>query len=192
MTTTPALVPAARRGLFTAAPDRQLRPGTPERPWELWLTGPDTLLPMVDLATALMAAAEHNALAADLDDGSPLQPAGHALVLTHGYAWRREGTARPGAGVAVPSLCWTAACSVCGEAPQDEFVPHHTGPDAAAADAVENHGWHQLPDGWLVCGCDNTAHSEARARATVQDNDHEPHPDQLALAVGARPIDPDS
>ncbi|WP_030277883.1 hypothetical protein [Streptomyces sp. NRRL B-24484] len=137
------ITPATRRGLFTAAPDKRLRPGTPDKAWELWLTGPDTLLPMVDLASALMAAAEHNALAADLDDGSPLQPAGHALVLHHGYAWLREGAARPGAGVAVPSLCWTAACAVCGEEPEGEFVPYHAGPE----DAVGNREWHRLPDG---------------------------------------------
>ncbi|GAA2271243.1 hypothetical protein GCM10010430_66420 [Kitasatospora cystarginea] len=63
---------------------------------------------MPDLATALMAAAEHNALAAELDDGSALEPVSHALVLHHGYAWRRTGAARSGVGVAAPLLCWTA------------------------------------------------------------------------------------
>ncbi|MFD5433755.1 hypothetical protein ACFWJ4_16590 [Kitasatospora sp. NPDC127067] len=180
MTTTPALAPAGRRGLFTADPADRLRPGSPDRPWELWLTGPDSLLPMPDLATALMAAAEHNAAAADLDDGSPLQPASHALVLHHGYAWRREGAARPGAGIAVPSLCWTAKCSVCGDLVEDEYIPHHASADDAAADAVSRE-WHELPDGRLVCDLDDDAHDEARAQALPQDEGAEPDENQLTF-----------
>ncbi|MEV8099453.1 hypothetical protein [Kitasatospora sp. NPDC085879] len=181
MTTNPTPAPAGRRGLFTTEPDQRLRPGNPDRPWELWLTGPNTVLEMPDLATALMAAAEHNALAVDLDDGSPLQTVSHALVLHHGYAWRRRGAARSGAGVAVPSLCWTACCSVCGETPEDEFVPHHASAQAAAADAVGSREWHELPDGRLVCDRDDTAHTGARAQAIPEDDGHEPDPDQIAF-----------
>ncbi|MER6364476.1 hypothetical protein [Kitasatospora sp. NPDC001527] len=169
MTTTPALTPAARRGLFTTDPADRLRPGSPEQAWELWLTGPDTLLPMPDLVTALMAAAEHNAVAADLDDGSPLQPATHPLVLHHGYAWRREGAARSGAGIAAPSLCWTAKCSVCGDVVEDEFIPHYDSPEAAADDAVGSREWGELPDGRLVCDRTDDAHDDARAQARTED-----------------------
>jgi len=178
MTSTPVLDPAGRRGLFTATPGQRLRPGTPNRPWELWLSGPDTLLEMPDLATALMAAAEHNALAADLDDGSPLQPVSHALVLHHGYAWRREGAARSGVGLAVPSLCWTARCSVCGDLVEDEFIPHHDTPEAAADDAVGSREWGELPDGQLVCERTDDAHNAARARAHTEDA---PEPDENQL-----------
>ncbi|MFF2630884.1 hypothetical protein ACFVUN_34615 [Kitasatospora griseola] len=176
MTTPPAAAPtqAARRGLFTTDPDRRPRPGTPTREWELWLTGPDTLLEMPDQATALMAAAEHNALAADLDDGSPLQPANHALVLHRGYAWRREGAARSGAGIAVPTLCWTARCSLCGDLVEDEFIPHHESAEAAAEDAVGSREWAELPTGRLVCDRDDTAHDDARAQACARDDDPTP------------------
>ncbi|MFJ4672833.1 hypothetical protein [Kitasatospora purpeofusca] len=180
MTTTPALTPAGRRGLFTTDPDRRLRPGSPDRPWELWLTGPDTLLEMPDLATALMAAAEHNALAADLDDGSPLQPVTHAVVLRHGYAWRRSGAARSGAGVAVPTVCWTACCSVCGAAVEDEFLPHYDSADAAVADAIDR-DWRQLPDGRLICDQDDEAHNDALAQTLPQDNSGEPDENQLTF-----------
>ncbi|MFJ9846987.1 hypothetical protein ACIRYZ_42465 [Kitasatospora sp. NPDC101155] len=181
MTTTPALAPAGRRGLFTADPADRLRPGTPDRPWELWLTGPDTLLEMPDLATALMAAAEHNAAAADLEDGSPLQPVTHALVLHHGYAWRREGAARSGAGIAVPSLCWTARCSVCGDLVEDEYIPHHATPESAADDAVGSREWDELPDGRLVCDRVDDAHDEARAQARPEDAPEQPDENQLAF-----------
>ncbi|MFD7734299.1 hypothetical protein ACFV6F_28470 [Kitasatospora phosalacinea] len=180
MTTTPAIVPAVRRGLFTADPDQRLRPGTASRAWELWLTGPNTLLEMSDLATALMAAAEHNALTADLDDGSPINPVSYALVLHHGYAWRSEGAARSGAGIAVPSLCWTARCSICGDLVEDEFIPHHDSAEAAAEDAVGSRGWGELPDGRLVCERDDPEHEEARTRARTEDGP-EPDDDQLAL-----------
>ncbi|MET8704193.1 hypothetical protein ABZW10_35885 [Kitasatospora sp. NPDC004723] len=169
MTTTPAPTPADRRGLFTTDPDQRLRPGSPDKAWELWLTDPNSLLPMPDLATALMAAAEHNAVSADLDDGSPFQPVSHALVLHHGYAWRREGAARPGAGIAVPSLCWTARCSVCGDLVEDEFIPHHVTPEAAADDAVGSREWDELPDGRLVCDRADDAHDTARAQACIED-----------------------
>ncbi|MFD8599193.1 hypothetical protein ACFV1L_29730 [Kitasatospora sp. NPDC059646] len=174
MTAIPTITPAVRRGLLTVDPDQRLRPGTPTRAWELWLTGPNTLLEMPDLATALMAAAEHNALAADLDDGSPLQPASHALVLHHGHAWRREGAARPGAGIAVPTLCWTARCSVCGDLVEDEFIPHHDSAEAAADDAVGSREWAELPDGRLVCDRDDDAHDHARTRARTE---YGPEPD---------------
>ncbi|MGY0466930.1 hypothetical protein ACW14Y_42725 (plasmid) [Kitasatospora sp. cg17-2] len=180
MTTTPAITPVGRRGLFTTDPDQRLRPGTPDKAWELWLTGPNTLLPMPDLATALMAAAEHNALAADLDDGSPLQPATHAVVLRNGYAWRREGAARSGAGVAVPTLCWTACCSVCGDLVEDEYIPHHATPEGAAADAAGRE-WHERPDGRLVCDRGDEAHDAARAQVLPQDSGGEPDENQLAL-----------
>ncbi|MEU5388971.1 hypothetical protein [Kitasatospora cineracea] len=177
-----AITPAIRRGLFTTDTDpvQRLRPGTPTREWELWLTGPNTLLKMPDLATALMAAAEHNALAADLDDGSPLQSVSHALVLSHGYAWRREGEARSGAGIAVPSLCWTARCSVCGDVVEDEFIPHHDSAEAAADDAVDSRGWAERPDGRLVCERDGQEHEEARADARTEGGP-EPDEDQLVL-----------
>lgn len=174
------ITPIPRRGLFTSAPDDRLRPGTPDRPWELWLTGPNALLPMPDLATALMAAAEHNAVAADLDDGSPLQPVSHALVLHHGYAWRRESAARSGAGIAVPSLCWTAKCSICGDVVEDEFIPHHDTPESAADDAVGSREWDELPDGRLVCDRSDDAHDDARAQARPQDDAPE-QPDENQL-----------
>ncbi|MEU3565766.1 hypothetical protein [Kitasatospora sp. NPDC006786] len=179
--TTPTPTPAARRGLFTTDPTDRLRPGTPDRPWELWLTGPDTLLEMPDLATALMAAAEHNAAAADLDDGSPLQPVSHAVVLQHGYAWRRRGAAGSGAGIAVPSLCWTAVCSVCGDEVEDEFIPHHPSPEDAADDAVGSREWAQLPDGRLVCDRTDDAHDTARAHARAEDTPEQPDENQLPL-----------
>ncbi|MFD5084333.1 hypothetical protein ACFWOG_17050 [Kitasatospora sp. NPDC058406] len=175
-----AVAPIPRRGLFATDPDQRLRPGTPTTDWELWLTGPNTLLTMPDLATALMAAAEHNALAADIDDGSPLQPVSYAVVLFRGYAWRREGAARSDAGVAVPSLCWTATCGICGDTPEDEFIPHHTSPEAAADDAAGSREWGQLPDGRLVCDRDDDAHDEARAQAAA-DSDTVPDENQLTF-----------
>ncbi|MFJ1796790.1 hypothetical protein [Kitasatospora griseola] len=177
------ITPIPRRGLYTTDPDERLRPGTPDRPWELWLTGPGALLPMPDLATALMAAAEHNAHSVDLDDGSPLQPVSYAVVLQHGYAWRREGAARSGAGTAVPFLCWTAKCSVCGNTAgeDDEFLPHYDSADAAAADAIDRE-WHELADGRLICDQDDQAHDDARAQAHPQDDAPEqPDENQLSL-----------
>ncbi|RKE02923.1 hypothetical protein [Streptomyces sp. TLI_171] len=178
--TTPNLSPAARRRLFATEPHQRLRPGTPTREWELWLTGPNTLLEMPDIATALMAAAEHNALTADLDDGHPLQPVSYAVVLNHGYAWRREGAARSGAGIAVPTLCWTAKCSICGDTVEDEFIPHHDSPEAAADDAVDCRGWGELPTGRLLCDRADPEHDEARADARVEDGP-ESDDNQLAL-----------
>ncbi|MFE4398710.1 MULTISPECIES: hypothetical protein [Streptomycetaceae] len=177
MTTTPA----DRRGLFNTNPDQRLRPGTPDRPWELWLTGPNTLLPMPDLATALMAAAEHNALSTDLDDGSPLQPVSYAVVLEHGYAWRREGAARSDVGIATPSLCWTARCSVCGDILEHEFIPHHPSPEDAADDAVGSCEWSRLPDGSLVCEHRDAAHDDARAQIHTEDTPEQPDGNQLPL-----------
>ncbi|MFC8454557.1 hypothetical protein [Kitasatospora sp. NPDC057223] len=174
------VVPIPRRGLFATDPDQRLRPGTPTAEWELWLTGPNNLVPMPDLATALVSAAEHNALTVDLDDGSPLQPVTYAIVLHRGYAWRREGAARAGARVAVPSLCWTACCSVCGELVEDEYIPHHTSPEAAAEEAVAGREWVELPDGRLVCECDDDVHDDARAQA-ASDNDGVPDEDQLTF-----------
>ncbi|MGW4807195.1 hypothetical protein [Kitasatospora sp. NPDC004272] len=179
--TTPAITPAVRRGLFAADPAQRLRPGTATREWELWLTGPDSLLlEMPDLATALMAAAEHNVMVCDLDEDHPIQPVSHALVLNYGYAWRREGAARSGAGIAVPSLCWTARCSICGDLVEDEFIPHHDNAEAASADAVGSRGWGELPTGRLVCERDDQEHEEARADARTEDGP-EPDEDQLAL-----------
>ena len=175
-----ALTPIPRRGLFTTDPDQRLRPGTPTADWELWLTGPNALVPMPDLATALMTAAEHNAESTDIDDGSPLQPVSYAIVLQHGWAWRREGAARPGARVAVPSLCWTACCSVCGDLVEDGYIPHHTSPEDAAADAAGRE-WTELPDGRLVCESDDDAHDDARAQA-APDNDDVPDENQLTFS----------
>ncbi|MFH9355479.1 hypothetical protein [Kitasatospora sp. NPDC017646] len=179
--TTPALTQAGRRGLFTADPADRLRPGSPDRPWELWLTGPDTLLEMPDLATALMSAAEHTAAAADLDDGSSLESVSHAVVLHHGYAWRREGAARSGTGIAVPSLCWTAKCSICGDVVEDEFIPHHDAPEAAADDAVGSREWDELPDGRLVCDRTDDAHDAARAQAHTEVASEQPDKNQLTF-----------
>ena len=162
-------IPIPHRSLLTTDPDQRLRPGTPSVGWELWLTGPNAVLTMPDLATALMAAAEHNALTVDLDDGSPLQPVSYAVVLHHGYAWRREGAARAGAGIAVPSLCWTARCSICGDLGEDEFIPHHVSPEDAADDAVGSREWAELPDGRLVCDAHDDAHDDARAQARTED-----------------------
>ncbi|MFJ2781534.1 hypothetical protein [Kitasatospora sp. NPDC087315] len=174
----PALVPATRRGLFTADADDRLRPGTPDRPWELWLTDPNVLVPKPDLATALMAAAEHNAIAADC---AALQPVNHAVVLHHGYVWTRTAAARSTAGIAVPSLCWTAKCSVCGDLVEDEYIPHHASPEDAANDAVGRE-WHELPDGRLVCDSADDAHDDARAQALPQDDTPEqPDENQLPL-----------
>ncbi|MFJ6770950.1 hypothetical protein ACIQOV_08280 [Kitasatospora sp. NPDC091257] len=134
------ITPIPRRGLYATYPNERLRPGTPNQPWELWLTGTNALLPMPDLATALMAAAEHNALAVDLavdlDGGSPIRAVSYAVVLQHGYAWRRRGAASLGARVATPSLCWTARCGICGEIVEDEYIPHHPSPEDAAHDAA--------------------------------------------------------
>ncbi|MFJ2191566.1 hypothetical protein ACIOJE_27155 [Kitasatospora sp. NPDC087861] len=174
------ITPIPRRGLYATNPDERLRPGTPDQPWELWLTGPNALLPMPDLATALMAAAEHNALSTDLDDGSPLQPVSYAVVLQNGYAWRREGAARSGASIAVPSLCWTAKCSVCGDLVEDEYIPHHASAEDAAADAVARE-WHELPDGRLVCDRSDDVHDDARTQARAEDTPEQPDENQLAF-----------
>ncbi|MBP0453999.1 hypothetical protein J5Y04_31320 [Kitasatospora sp. RG8] len=181
MTTSPALTQAGRRGLFTTDPTDRLRPGNPDKAWELWLTGPNTLLEMPDLATALMATAEHNALAADLNDGSPLEPVTHALVLHHGYAWRREGAARSGAGIAAPSLCWTAKCSICGDVVEDEFIPHHDTPEAAANDAIGSREWDERPDGRLLCDRTDDAHDAARAQARTEKTPEQPDENQLTF-----------
>ncbi|MFE2412338.1 hypothetical protein ACFXDE_28720 [Kitasatospora sp. NPDC059408] len=175
------ITPIPRRGLYTTNPDERLRPGTPDRPWELWLTGPNTLLPMPDLATALMAAAEHNALSTDLDDGSPYQPVSYAVVLEHGYAWRRRGVAGSGVGVAVPSLCWTAKCGICGDVLEHEFIPHHPSPEDAADDAVGSCEWSQLSDGRLVCEHRDEAHDHARAQARAHGAPEQPDENQLPL-----------
>ncbi|MFJ5122937.1 hypothetical protein [Kitasatospora sp. NPDC088548] len=178
------ITPIPRRGLYATDPDERLRPGTPDQPWELWLTGPNALLPMPDLATALMAAAEHNAHSTDLDDGSPLQPVSYAVVLEHGYAWRRRGAASLGARVATPSLCWTARCGICGDIVEDDYIPHHPSPEDAADDAVGSREWAQLPDGTLVCDQDDEAHAAARAQARTQDDPREqPDPNQLTFPV---------
>ncbi|MFF2821365.1 hypothetical protein ACFVT9_38330 [Kitasatospora cineracea] len=176
-----AITPSVRRSLFATDPDQRLRPGTPTRAWELWLTGPDsTLLEMPDLATALMAAAEYTAMTIDRDENHPPQAAHHAVILHHGYAWRREGAARSGAGIAVPSLCWTARCSICGDLVEDEFIPHHDSAESAANDAVGSRGWTELPTGRLVCERDDSEHEEARAHARTEDGPEQDE-DQLSL-----------
>ena len=85
---------ARRKGLF-AATDR-LRPGWDDDPWAVWVSGTDDVLPQPDLPTALVVAAEHNAMHCDLYDGDPNTPVCHAVVLHHGYAWTRR--AQPAAG----------------------------------------------------------------------------------------------
>ena len=105
----------------------------------------------------------------------PTSPRRPCPGSNHGYAWRREGTARSGARVAVPSLCWTACCSVCGDLVEDEYIPHDTSPEGAAADAAGRE-WTELPDGRLVC----ERGDDARAQA-ASDDDSTPDENQLTF-----------
>lgn len=84
-----------RKGLF-AEGNTRWRPGSAADEWAVWIAGMDDVLPMPDLTTALMEAAERNAVACDIYTGHEFEPVMHAVVLHHGYAWRRDETATEG------------------------------------------------------------------------------------------------
>ena len=96
---------ATRTRLF--GPDR-IRPGYDDQEWAVWITGMDDITQQPNLEAALAAAAEHNAIAADLHDGNPLSPVTYAVVLHDGYAWSPSVEHRAGRD------CGVKGCVHCG------------------------------------------------------------------------------
>ncbi|KDN80496.1 hypothetical protein [Kitasatospora cheerisanensis] len=173
-TATPAAVPAApapvlasaaqsiaRRGLFAEQP---LVVGAESQEWALWLTAVGQVVPMPSLGEALIEAAEHNAVAADLDDGSPFNAVVHAVVLHHGTAWRRPRQARTGS--VHPHILFSAWCAICNE-PLDEEYGYYESPEDVVA-VARDHGWRTLAGGELVCAETDPAHLTAEQALTAR------------------------
>lgn len=68
----------------------RIRPGYEDQEWAVWITGMDDVTQQPTVEAALAYAADHNAVAASLYDGSPLNPVTYAVVLHHGYAWSAD------------------------------------------------------------------------------------------------------
>ncbi|MFJ5927599.1 hypothetical protein ACIQF6_33890 [Kitasatospora sp. NPDC092948] len=145
----------ARRGLFAEQPAVV---GDPSQDWALWLTGIEQIVPMPSLGEALIEATEHNAVAADMDDGSPCNAVVHAVVLHHGTAWRRPRSAR--AGSVRPHIVHSAWCVMCNEPLDDEYGYYESPEDVVAA--ARSCGWRILPGGELVCPEPDPAHLAAK------------------------------
>ncbi|GLW73674.1 hypothetical protein Kpho02_59730 [Kitasatospora phosalacinea] len=157
----------ARRGLFAEEP---LIVGDEAQEWALWLTGMDEIIPMPSLGEALIEAAEHNAVATDLDDGSPFNAVVHAVVLHHGVAWRRPRQARTAS--VRPHVVHSAWCAICDEPLDDEYGYYESPEDVVAV--ARDRDWKTLPGGELVCPQADPAHLSAEdtlatraTRATV-------------------------
>ncbi len=138
----------ARRGLFGEQP---LVVGDESQEWALWLTAMDEIIPMPSLGEALMEAAEHNAVATDMDDGSPFNAVVHAVVLHHGKAWHRPRAARTGS--VRPHLVHSAWCAICQEPLDDEYGYYESPEDVVAV--ARDRDWKALPGGELVCDLDD-------------------------------------
>ncbi|GLW58107.1 hypothetical protein [Kitasatospora phosalacinea] len=150
-----------RRGLFAEQP---LVVGDEGVEWALWLTAMGEIIPMPSLGEALIEAAEHNAVAADLDDGSPLNAVVHAVVLHHGKAWRRPRAARTGS--VRPHILHSAWCAIC-EEPLDEEYGYYESPKDALAVARDRE-WKTLPTGELICLQVDPAHLSAEQTLTAR------------------------
>ncbi|MEV7122131.1 hypothetical protein [Kitasatospora griseola] len=133
--------------------------GTPE--WQLHLTATGEHRPMPDLITALIAAAQHSARAAQPGTAHTNATAGLAVVLHHGEPWTPEEMAASGA--VRPMLWWYAHCSVCGDPAEEEFGAFATVTEAA--DNTAELRWSRPAPGWLVCDSDSPDHQAARAAA---------------------------
>ncbi|MGW4814286.1 hypothetical protein ACWEPB_21935 [Kitasatospora cineracea] len=151
----------ARRGLFGEQP---LVVGDESQEWALWLTAMGEIIPMPSLGEALMEAAEHNAVAADLDDGSPFNAVVHAVVLYHGKAWRRPRAARTGS--VRPHILHSAWCAICQE-PLDEEYGYYESPEDVVAVARDRE-WKILSTGELVCPQTDPAHLAAEQTLTTR------------------------
>ncbi|MFE2352374.1 hypothetical protein [Kitasatospora cineracea] len=151
----------ARRGLFAEQP---LVVGDESQEWALWLTAMDEIIPMPSLGEALIEAAEHNAVATDMDDGSPFNAVVHAVVLHHGKAWRRPRAARTGS--VRPHILHSAWCAICQE-PLDEEYGYYESPEDVLAVARDRE-WKTLPTGELVCPQADPAHLAAEQTLTTR------------------------
>lgn len=98
-------MPLNLRGLFGETP---IRPGYADQEWAVWITGMDDITEQPNAEAALLLAAEHNALSADMYDGDPNAPVSFAVVLRHGYAWSPSVEHRAGRD------CGVRACVHCG------------------------------------------------------------------------------
>ncbi|MFF4344269.1 hypothetical protein ACFY00_30620 [Kitasatospora sp. NPDC001540] len=144
----------ARRGLFGEEP---FVVGDEGQEWALWLTGMDEIIPMPSLGEALMEAAEHNAVATDLDDGSPFNAVVHAVVLHHGVAWRRPRQALTAS--VRPHVVHSAWCAICDEPLDDEYGYYESPEDVVAV--ARDRDWKTLPGGELICPQTDPAHLTA-------------------------------
>ncbi|MFF4344268.1 hypothetical protein ACFY00_30615 [Kitasatospora sp. NPDC001540] len=124
--------------------------GTAYGEWTL-RTG-NGLLPMPDLATALLALAAYTATHTGGESD-------RAVVLHLGRPWHPDTLGLPGS--LRPVLLWNVRCSLCGSEWEDEYSPgfHHVD---TAVDQVLDGGWHQRTDGALVCDADDLLHCTAR------------------------------
>ncbi|WP_282206846.1 hypothetical protein [Kitasatospora fiedleri] len=144
----------ARRGLFAEQP---LVVGSESQEWALWLTALGQVIPMPSLGEALMEAAEHNAVATDMDDGSPFNAVVHAVVLHHGVAWRRPRAARTAS--VRPHVVHSAWCAICDEPLDDEYGYYESPEDVIAV--ARDRDWKALPGGELICPQVDPAHLSA-------------------------------
>ncbi|MFD7731877.1 hypothetical protein ACFV6F_16000 [Kitasatospora phosalacinea] len=151
----------ARRGLFAEQP---LVVGSESQEWALWLTAMDEIIPMPSLGEALIEAAEHNAVATDMDDGSPFNAVVHAVVLHHGTAWRRPRAARTGS--VRPHILHSAWCAICQE-PLDEEYGYYESPEDVVA-VARDRDWKTLPTGELICPQADPAHLSAEQTLTAR------------------------
>ncbi|OKI95086.1 hypothetical protein [Kitasatospora sp. CB01950] len=150
----------ARRGLFAEQPAVV---GDPSQEWALWLTALGQVIPMPGLGEALIEAAEHNAVAADMDDGSPFNAVVHAVVLHRGKAWRRPRQARTGS--VRPHIVHSAWCAVCDEPLDDEYGYYESPEDVVTA--ARDRDWKTLPNGDLICSQADPAHLTAEQTPTA-------------------------
>ncbi|GGR04397.1 hypothetical protein [Kitasatospora griseola] len=178
----------ARRGLFGEQP---LVVGSESQEWALWLTAIGQVVPMPGLGEALIEAAEHNAVAADMDDGSPFNAVVHAVVLHHGKAWRRPRQARTGS--VRPHVVHSAWCAICDEPLDDEYGYYESPADVVAA--ARDRGWKTLTGGELVCPEPDPAHLAAKnpptGPAAPGQDTLVPAPDPASAQGGASDSRPD-
>lgn len=76
--------------------------------WAVWTSGMDDIHEQPNVEAALAYAADHNAVAASLYDGNPLNPVSYAVVLHCGYAWSSDVEHRAGRD------CGVKGCVHCG------------------------------------------------------------------------------
>ncbi|WP_042408173.1 hypothetical protein [Streptacidiphilus carbonis] len=165
----------------------RIRPGYEDTEWSVWITGMDDILNQPDLTTALMVAAEHNAMALSIHDGSPLTPNTWAIVLHHGYAWQRPQPAAEQSGPYTVHMVVEIRCPLCSYVLDEEGEGVQCYPtEEGARQSAIGQGWTELVDGRVICMDDlDEEHINARAESEAIKNPpkREEIPGQEALPV---------